>query len=331
MVPFMSHPDSRPYVWMLCGSFSFTIMAELAHVLTRECDWQTVVVFRAGLVTSFAALMALIGGARLVFWPWRLWVRSVAGSCSMLCTFYAFGKLPAADVVTLTNTFPIWIALFSWPLFGHPPGRNMILAILVGVAGVALVERPHLESGNLGVAFALTAAALTAVAMLGLHSLSDLDPRAIVVHFSAVATVFGLTAFAIGPRTYEITKVLEATILLKLLAMGLTALVGQLFLTLAFSTGAPAKVSVIGLTQIVFALAFDCWYFDRQVDIYSFIGTLLVIAPTAWLLVKSRSHSQRTEEGSTDSQATKIIEKPSKTPTSTPSSTTRVKPLLQRK
>src|SRR6478735_7245392 len=105
----MSHPDARPYVWMLCGSFSFTLMAELAHVLTRACDWQTVTVYRAGLVAVFAGFVAYLAGAKLVFWrPWRLWVRSVAGSLSMLCTFYSFGKLPVADVVTLTNTFPIW-------------------------------------------------------------------------------------------------------------------------------------------------------------------------------------------------------------------------------
>jgi drug/metabolite transporter (DMT)-like permease len=317
---------------MLCGSFSFTIMAELAHVLTRESDWQTVAVFRAGLVATFAAIIAWVGGAKLVFWPWRLWVRSVTGSGSMLCTFYAFGKLPTSDVVTLTNTFPIWIALLSWPLYGQLPGRSMIAAILIGVAGVALVEQPHLESGNLGVAFALAAAALTAVAMLGLHSLNNIDPRAIVVHFSAVATVFCLTAFLIGPREHETAKVLETTVWLKLLAMGLTALIGQLFLTLAFSAGAPAKVSVIGLTQIVFALAFDTWYFDRPVNAFTLIGTVLVIAPTAWLLIQSRSAAHTPTPVLPGTPSKETVEKQPKPPApASSSSSNRVKPQLQRK
>src|SRR5262249_35105021 len=104
----MPHPDLRPYVWMLCGSFSFTLMAVLAHDLlqvTAACDWQAVATFRAGLVALFAAILAKLAGAKLTFRPWRLWVRSVAGSCSMVCTFYAFHRLPVADVVTLTNTF----------------------------------------------------------------------------------------------------------------------------------------------------------------------------------------------------------------------------------
>jgi drug/metabolite transporter (DMT)-like permease len=289
----MSHPDARPYVWMLCGSFSFTLMAELAHVLTLHCDWQTVAVFRAGLVALFAVVLARVVGAKLVFWPWRLWVRSVAGSCSMVCTFYAFGKLPASDVVTLTNTFPIWVTILSWPLYGHLPGAKMIVAILVGVTGVALVEQPHVAAGNLGVVSALAAACFTAVAMLGLHSLSDLDPRAIVVHFSSVATVFCAGALFLAPRSHDPAAILDRVVLGELLAMGGTALVGQLFLTIAFANGAPAKVSVVGLMQIVFALGFDVWLFERPVNAATLVGTALVIAPTAWLLTRSY-HPART-------------------------------------
>jgi drug/metabolite transporter (DMT)-like permease len=290
----MTHPDARPYVLMLGGSFSFTLMAELAFVLTRQCDWQTVAVFRAALVAVFAALMARLAGSRLVFWrPWRLWVRSVAGSCSMVCTFYSFSRLPTSDVVTLTNTFPIWVAVLSWPLYGKPPGVGMVLAILTGVAGVMLVERPHLEAGNLGVFTALAAAVFTAVAMLGLHSLQDIDPRAIVVHFSGVATLFCggalvVDALIAGPESHDPARLANGPVALELLGMALTATVGQIFLTVAFASGAPAKVSVVGLTQIVFALAFDAWLWDRKVDDVAVVGTLLVIAPTAWLLARSR-------------------------------------------
>src|SRR6266545_4845310 len=168
----MTHPDARPYIWMLCGSFSFSVMAVLADSLTRRPDgapplrdWQTVAVFRAALVALFAAVLAKQAGVKLVWLrPGRLWVRSVAGSCSMVCAFYAFGKLHSEDVVTLSNTFPIWVAALSWPMYGHLPGWKTLAAICVGVAGVVLVEQPHIESGNLGVFAALAAAGFTAVA-----------------------------------------------------------------------------------------------------------------------------------------------------------------------
>jgi drug/metabolite transporter (DMT)-like permease len=282
----MPPSDTRPYIWMLSGSFSFTLMAEFAHVLTRQCDWQLVAVARAGMVAVLAAAITVAAGARLVFWPWRLWVRSVAGSCSMVCTFYAFAKLPAADVLTLTNTFPIWVALLSWPLYGQPPGLKMVAAILVGVLGVVLVEQPHLESGNPGVYSALAAAVFTSVAMLGLHSLKGIDPRAIVVHFSGVATVVCVTAYLIGPVHHDPAGAVEPGVLLRLTGMAVSATIGQLFLTLAFGGGAPAKVSVVGLSQIVMGLGFDAWLWGREVNAVTLLGTALVIAPTAWLLTR---------------------------------------------
>jgi hypothetical protein len=64
------------------------------------------------------------------------------------------------------------------------------------------------------------------------------------------------------------------------------------FLTLAFGRGAPAKVSVVGLMQIVFVLAFSVWLFERPVDAITLVGTALVIAPTAWLLTRPTATSE---------------------------------------
>jgi drug/metabolite transporter (DMT)-like permease len=274
---------------MLAGSFSFTLMAEFAHVLTRECDWQIVTAARAALVALCAGLIAYFAKAKLVFLrPWRLWVRSVAGSCSMICTFFAFATLPAADVLTLTNTFPIWVAVLSWPLYGKPPGWKMLAAMLIGIVGVGLVEQPHLQAGNVGVFSALAAAFFTSVAMLGLHSLGNIDPRAIVFHFSSVATIITLGAYFLIPRTHELIGG-SGYVAAKMAGMALTATIGQIFLTIAFRSGAPAKVSVIGLTQIVMALGFDACLWDRQINGLAILGTLLVIAPTAWLMTRADS------------------------------------------
>lgn len=294
----MSQHDARPYFYMVCGSFAFAIMAVLTEALTHAepggeppCDWTTVSVFRAALVAAFAWVLAARAGAKLVWLrPARLWVRSVAGSCSMVCAFYAFGNLPSADVVTLSNTFPLWVAVLCWPLYGELPGWGTALAILVGVAGVALVEQPHIESGKTtAVVVALAAAWFTAVAMLGLNRLGDLDPRAVVVHFSLVATAFCLGAFAAVPRKQPLSNLADPSVIAMLLGIGVSATVGQVFLTLAFGRGAPARVSVVGLTQIVFVLAMGAVLFGRSVNATAAAGTALVIAPTAWLILHARA------------------------------------------
>ena len=71
---------------------------------------------------TFAATLAVGGGARLVFFrPARLWMRSLAGSISLFCGFYAMTHYPVSEVLTLTNMFPLWLAVLSWPLLGQSP------------------------------------------------------------------------------------------------------------------------------------------------------------------------------------------------------------------
>src|SRR5438093_142425 len=168
---------------MLAGCASFSVMSVLAHAAGQRCNWQTVAFFRGFLVLLFVGIFSLATGTKLVFLrPRKLWVRSIAGSLSLVMCFYALSKLKASTVVTLSNTFPIGL----------------------------------------------------------------------------------------------------------LLGVGLTASIGQMFLTRAFAHGDPARVSVVGLAQVVFTLAIDVVFTDHRVTTDAMIGTLLILAPTAWVMLGRR-------------------------------------------
>src|SRR5439155_4976610 len=76
--------------------------------------------------------------------------------------------------------------------------------------------------------------------------------------------------------------------LLMLLGVGGTATLGQLLLTRAFTSGPPAKISVIGLTQIVFAMGLEIVVEDRSFNAATLFGMGLVIVPSAWLTLHHR-------------------------------------------
>jgi len=270
---------------MLCGCVSFTLMTTFAHALRTSCDWQIVALARSSLALIFAAALTLRAGMPLVLWHSRtLWVRSLAGSVSLLFTFYALSRLPVADVLALTNTFPIWVTLLSWPLLGERPSRKVWLAIAVGVVGVVLVQQPHLDRGEWAVLFALGASFCSAVAMLGLHRLRGIDARAIVAHFSGVASIFCVASFFVFDRAPLEQSLSNGWALLGLMGVGVTATVGQLFLTKAFVAGPPAKVALVALTQIVFGLLVDAVVFGHSLNLISLAGIVLVVAPTAWVI-----------------------------------------------
>ena len=72
-----------------------------------------------------------------------------------------------------------------------------------------------------------------------------------------------------------------------LLGIGVTASIGQLLMTKAFTAGDPAKVSVVGLSQVVFALMIDVWEDQALPNDMTLLGMALIMAPTAWVMRKS--------------------------------------------
>lgn len=271
-------------------------MSLLARAAGGHVDWQVVAAARSGLATLFALVLAAATATPLVFArPRVLWLRSVAGSLSMLSTFYALTRMHTSAVLTLTNTFPAWVALLSWPLVGERPTRGTWAAVACSILGVALVTNEgglvldYETTGWLPVASALVAAAFTAVAMLGLNRLSGVAPLAVVVHFSAVSTLFGLAGFLLFDTHTGLGPLDEGNTLLLLLGVGATATVGQVCLTHAFGRGHATTVSVVSLSQVLMVILAEFALGLRTAFTpLTAVGTLFVLGPTAWLMLRAR-------------------------------------------
>jgi drug/metabolite transporter (DMT)-like permease len=278
---------NKPILWMVLGSAAFASMGAATHLLGSWCDWQVIILARVVLQLAFAIALACLGGVSLLLWkPSMLWIRSIGGSISMVLMFYAYTRLPVADVLTLANMFPIWVALFSWPLLGQPLSLSVWIAVASSLSGVVLMQQPQLTEGNFASLAALASSLFTGIAMIALNRLRGIDARAIIVHFSAVALIFCIVSLFLFERVFDVQNHLDAKTLLLLLGVGVLALAGQLFLTKAFTVGNAAKVSVVNLTQIVFAMIFDLLLFDHPFSPVSLIGMALVIVPTAWLMIE---------------------------------------------
>jgi drug/metabolite transporter (DMT)-like permease len=179
------------------------------------------------------------------------------------------------------------------------------LAIGCGLAGVVIIQQPKLAQGEYALLAAAAGSFTTSIAMLGLHRLKHLHPTSIVAHFSAVSVLFCLAALWIWPQ--QLVEILPASRfaeapvssaaeepehfgpanLLALAGVGITATLGQLFLTKAFAAGSPARVSVVGLSQVAFTAAADMVFWQRHFQATTIIGMVFIVLPTLWLLVRS--------------------------------------------
>ncbi|MET0646565.1 MAG: DMT family transporter [Pyrinomonadaceae bacterium] len=293
----MSSPDrearaegegGRAYLFMLLGSFAFASMGAFSHLAGERCDWHLVAVARGSLAFLFTLTLALLSGVRLVlFRPAVLWMRSVSGSIGVLFAFYALTHLPISTSLTLSNTVPLWVTLLAWPVLGHRPRASVWVAVGTGLAGIVLIQRPEAAGDRLAAALALANALATSVSMIGLNRLGGVDARAVVTHFSGVATVFTLAFLLVSGGRVDYAPLRDAGVLGLLFAVGLSATVGQLAMTKAFALGNPSRVSVVGLMQIVFALVFDLLLWQRQFGPLVVLGIALVVGPSAWLMLRS--------------------------------------------
>jgi drug/metabolite transporter (DMT)-like permease len=277
----------RASLFILGASLSLATMGALVHAVGPRCDWLIISLVRAVVMLATSATLARSAGSELHVWrPRTLWVRSLAGSCSLVCNFYALTRLPIADAITLMNVQPLWIVLITVVIFRRTPSLGEILGVACGLIGLVLIERPHFSGDRLAAVVALLSSVSSAVAMLGLHRLRHIDSRAVVAHFAGVASLVSLVWLILRGDAIS-PGLLEPTTWLYLLGIGATGTLGQILLTKAYAAGAPAKVAVVGLTQVLFAMGFDLVLWGRELDPIGLAGFALVLAPTTWLSIRS--------------------------------------------
>jgi len=287
----------RASLYILGSSLSLATMGAMTHSVGSRCDWLIIALVRAVMMLTTSASLAVSSGSELVVWrPRSLWVRSLAGSCSLVCNFYALTRLPIADAITLFSIQPLWIVLITALILRRPPTRGEFLGVACGLTGVVLIEQPHLSGDRLAAMVALLSSVSSAVAMLGLHRLRQIDSRAVVAHFAGVASLISLVWLILRQDVLS-PGLLEPMTWVYLLGIGATGTIGQILLTKAYAVGAPAKVAVVGLAQVVFAMIFDVVLWGRYLDPIGLIGFALVMAPTTWLSIRSAQSSKRSTKG----------------------------------
>jgi drug/metabolite transporter (DMT)-like permease len=272
---------------MLVSALAFACMSEFAGALAGRCHWMITALARTSLVLVFTLVLASVQRTPLVvFGPRTLWVRSLAGSISLQCSFYALTHMPPSDAIAITNTFPIFVALLSWPLLGERPALAVWLAVAASVVGSVLMNGLSGGGAAAAVAAACVSSFLSAVVVIGLNLLRGVHPQAIVVHFSATATLFALAALPKAGVTWSDFTMLDPTTIGLLLALGLAATFGQIFLTKAFAAGRASKVSVVALSQVVFCAVMEFGLLGRRFHPGTMVGMILVIGPTAWMMLR---------------------------------------------
>ncbi len=210
-------------------------------------------------------------------------LRSLCGTASMFCWFYALTLIPLAEFWAIAFTAPLFLTLLAMLFLGERIHQYRWTALAIGFVGVLIIVGPHLRfgAGSLGVAMALAAAVFSAFAVMFLRSMSGSGgehPITITFYFSVTTMVCAaFTAIAGWPMPTP-----EQWLFIGL--AGVFGVFGQLFMTYSYRFAEASTIAPIDYVNLLIAIVYGWFFFDELPDRATWFGAPLVIAAGAIIL-----------------------------------------------
>jgi S-adenosylmethionine uptake transporter len=272
-------------LWMLLASLLFATMGVCIKFASTHFTSFEVVFFRGLIGLVFMAGVMRVRRVSLAtpVPAMHLW-RSAVGTTALTTWFFSIAALPLATAMTLNYMSSVWIAAFlvggallmqrqGEPIHNQGP---LLLSVLAGFAGVAMMLRPTMADNQLfGGLLGLLSGIFSALAYLQVSALSKAgEPETrTVFYFSLGATLVGAVGMLLmgtsswnGPHAWW------------LLPIGLLAVLGQLCMTRAYASGATLVVANLQYMGIVFAGIYSIVIFDDELPMLGWAGMGLIIA-----------------------------------------------------
>ncbi len=265
--------------WMLVAGFLFAAMGVFVKMGSAHFGAAELAFYRSAitLIVAFAVLRWQRQSIRSAFIQSHM-VRGIVGGISLIGFFYAISHLSLATALTLNYTSPIFLAIATVVVLGEKFSTWLIVAILTGFGGVALLLQPTFQEGKDGPAMiGLFSGVLAAWAYLAVRTLGRMgEPDWRVVFW------FGFTA-AILCCAWQLVTVARFTPVTGetwwiLAAVGLSGTAAQIAMTRAYRVGNTLVVGSLSYSTLVFAaiLAFLVW--DERLSALEWAGMAVIIA-----------------------------------------------------
>lgn len=190
--------------------------------------------------------------------------------------FYALGRLPLAEAQALAFLAPIFIALFGVVLLGERIDGRIIVALLAGLAGMAVIVLGSGTSGGerswSGIAAALVSAVTYALSMVMLRARTTRDGVATIIFFQNIGPALLLAVPAGAVWTTPAVPDLWL-----FLAIGCLGTFGHLILATAFARVEAARLAPLEYTALVWAMALGYLGFREVPSLQMLAGSALIV------------------------------------------------------
>jgi len=278
---------------MVLATLSFALMGAITKLLGNRYPSVELVFFRNLIGLSIILISIVnkpliqIGGKTklLIF-------RGTIGATSLFAFYYCLTKMQLAVANTYNLTYPLFIGFLSVFILKKLLSIRQWIALILGFAGVLFIFRPDMNYPLKYHLIGLYSGIGTSMGYLSIHYLGKFyDRRSILLSFLIGGLVLSCVSFLIS-MFYENSAFdffLSPFIIPQgfdwflILIMAVIALIGQSFVTKAFSLGKPAVMGTLNFLQIPFSWLAGLYLGDSNYNLYTYIGIFFVLFSGIWM------------------------------------------------
>ena len=217
--------------------------------------------------------------------------RSTLGLIGVLLNIYALDHMVLSDADTLMKLNPFWTILLCFIFLHEKVRKYQISAMIVAILGMLLIVKPEFSSSFIPALIGLLSGIFAASAYTCVRALSTREAPYTIVFYFSLFSVIVLIPFSIF--TFEPMSKLQ---LLYLFGAGLSAAVGQIGITLAYSFAAAKDISIFTYASIIFTAIFGFILFGETPDLLSTIGYVVIISASYYMFEKARRESNQQQQ-----------------------------------
>lgn len=279
-----AHQISRVLFWMTGTLISFSVMAVSVRGLAGNLSIFEILTIRSSLaLVILLSLAAVRPDLRKGFAPSQLglhFARSAVHFGGQFCWALSLTLLPLAVVFTLEFMLPVFVVILAVMFLGERITSGRLIVIVFGFIGALVILRPGLQTFQPASLLVLLAAFFYAVFnVLTKKMTANTSTFAIVFWMNLMQLPMGLA----GSDPLFPLK-LDASQIPSVLGIGVAGLAAHYCLANAFRWGDASLVTPLDFLRIPLIALVGWWFFGEALDIWVFVGGLIILAGILWNL-----------------------------------------------
>ena len=263
----------KAIIAIIIAVFSVTLMSVQAKLIGIDYH-PTQITFARGIIVLIflSPLIYKLGGLNFLKTkkPILHFFRSIAGLVGNLMFFFAFQRLPVADVTVISQAVPIFSGILAIFFLKEIIGWRRWTAIFIGFLGVIIAINP---SGEIALAsiYALVATLMWSITIIFLRLLGTTEHPVKTVFYFMLISVIITSLFQ--PFLW---KQPSLDVILLFFGLGTTAFMTQILMTYALQKAPASIVSPFNYSGIVWAIVFDYMIWNSTPVMTTIIGGIII-------------------------------------------------------